>query len=189
MSKKVESILNNSDLVEHVVFYAGMKALIRHARHFVDPTSHQTPDLQLAYFECMCEGALEDLKIALAEHKVLDPKDAAFEPTLRQVIERLKAEIGMQQMITRARDILKELDGPDIHDQHPAGPFFPESECAGCEHCGRTRIPLLREDFPAALLSSRNMWGDPLVMAWYCPSCKQLQEDPSVPLQQSGAGF
>ena len=175
MNKKVESILNNSLLVEHVVFYAGMKGLIRHARHFVDPTCHQTPDVQLAYFECMCEGALEDLKLALKQQEVLDPKDEAFEPTLRQVIERLEEEMGMQQMITRARDILKELDAPDPNDLIPAAPFQPDSEMTACPRCSRTRIPLSRDDFPEALLEVKDWMGKPMELAWYCVSCRVME--------------
>lgn len=175
MNNKVESILNNSLLVEHVVFYAGMKGLIRNARHFVDPTSHQTPDLQLAYFETMCEGALEDLKLALKQQEILDPKDDAFEATLREVIGRLEEELGMQQMITRARAILKELDAPDPSDLLPAAPFNPEPEMTACPRCNRTRIPLSRDDFPEALLEVKNVFGQHMDLAWFCVTCRVME--------------
>lgn len=172
---KISMIQSNPYLEQHFIFYVGLRHMHRYYwRHF-DPTSEYDVYTHKFYFETMRDSAYEDLTGQLAVEVELYPVDQDFDMIMQAVIDELVNRMGMDAIVSEAKEIIRELEGREPSD-NSADLYVPDPDACACPACNVSRFPLMTEDLPQNFLGTFTGVGQNKSTFWFCPNCRNISD-------------
>jgi hypothetical protein len=167
---KLQDIVQNVELEEHLIFYVGLRHMSKHRDSNLDPWLPVEFESLEGYYRLMCEGIFEDLRQELQKKVGISQNDPDFDETLEDAIKVVVARHGMVQIVMAAREFLRYIQDVDLDEDNCEAVFDVKGKA--CTTCKQQTIPLQAEDLPAGMRQApayhySEGYG-------YCLRCKEI---------------
>jgi hypothetical protein len=164
---KLNAILDNPDLEEHIIYYVGIRHMQLHWENYIDYELPYEWDIQELFYKEMKHSTLQGLKDMLRRETSISDKDPDFKQTLDAAISIIVARHGMDAIVATAREFLHVMTSPETQRESIDYEF--SVPAIHCYTCGSQGVTCVLEDLPAALKTKFNSLETSF---GYCLECK-----------------